>query len=130
MRVFMQKRLFAAALLTAVVFVLTSCEKAPPDAQAGTRFSVVEASIPDMQKAMADGRVSSEEIVKQYLIRIATYENVINASIAVNPHALELARQLDEERKRGKLRGPLHGIPVALKDNIQETEMPTTGGNI
>ena len=126
----MKSRLFATTLLTAAVFVLTSCEKAPPPAETRTPFSVVEASIPDMQKAMAEGRVTSEEIVKQYLIRIATYENVINASIAVNPHALEQARQLDEERKAGKLRGPLHGIPVALKDNIQVTEMPTTGGNI
>src|SRR5215470_9874484 len=112
----MQSRLFATTLL--------------PAAEARAPFSVVEASIPDMQKAMAEGRVTSEEIVKQYLIRIATYENVINASIAVNPHALEQARQLDEERKAGKLRGPLHGIPVALKDNIQVTGMPTTGGNI
>src|SRR5690606_13494616 len=76
------------------------------------------------------GRVTSEELVKQYLVRIATYENVINASIAVNPHAVEQARALDAERKAGKIRGPLHGIPVALKDNIQDTEMPTTGGNI
>ena len=68
----MQSRLFATTLPTAAVFVLTSCEKASPAAEAMAPFSVVEASIPDMQKAMAEGRVTSEEIVKQYLIRIAS----------------------------------------------------------
>ncbi|MCC6913168.1 MAG: hypothetical protein IT566_05655 [Rhodospirillaceae bacterium] len=126
----MKNRLFATTLLTAAALVLTSCEKAAPPAETRAPFNVIEASIPDMQKAMQEGRVTSEELVKQYLIRIATYENVINAAIAVNPRALEQARVLDAERKAGKLRGPMHGIPVALKDNIQDTEMPTTGGNI
>jgi amidase len=126
----MKNRLFTTTLLTAVGLVLGSCERPAPPAPAQPPFSVVEASIPEMQKAMAEGRVTSEEIVKQYLIRIATYENVINAAIAVNPRALEQARALDAERKAGKLRGPLHGIPVALKDNIQDTDMPTTGGTI
>ena len=124
----MRNRLFASTLLTAAAVVLTSCEPAAPPA--GPPFNVVEASIPDMQKAMAEGRVSAEELVKQYLVRIATYENVINATIAVNPNALAEARALDAERKAGKLRGPMHGIPVALKDNIQETTMPTTGGTL
>lgn len=125
----MKHRLFASTLLTAAALALASCEKAPqPETRAP--FDVVEASIPDMQKAMADGRVTAEDLVKQYLVRIATYENVINATIAVNPNALAEARALDAERKAGKLRGPLHGIPVALKDNIQETTMPTTGGTI
>ena len=126
----MKNSLLATTLLIAAALGLTSCEKAAPPAKTRAPFSVVEVSIPDIQKAIAEGRVTSEELVKQYLIRIATYENVINASIAVNPHALEQARKLDEERKAGKLRGPMHGIPIALKDNIQDTDMPTTGGNI
>ena len=128
----MKNKLSATTLLTAAAFVLSACERpaAPEQTEARPPFNVVEASIPDIQKAMAEGRVTSEEIVKQYLIRIATYENVINAAIAVNPRALEQARRLDEERKAGKIRGPLHGIPVALKDNIQDVDMPTTGGNI
>src|SRR5207248_6372591 len=60
--------------------------------------------------------------------RIATYEDKLHAAITVNPKALEEADALDAERKAGKIRGPLHGIPVALKDNIQTTNMPTTGG--
>jgi len=92
------------------------------------RFSVVEAGIADMQKAMKDGRVTSRELVLQYLTRIATYEDKLNAAMFVNPRALQEAEALDRERARGKLRGPLHGIPIALKDNIHTTDMPTTGG--
>ena len=100
----MKNRLFATTLLTAAAFVLSSCEKAAPPAETKAPFNVVEATIPEMQKAMQEGRVTSEELVKQYLIRIATYENVINAAIAVNPQALAQARALDEERKAGKVR--------------------------
>ena len=92
------------------------------------RFSVVEATIPQMQAALAKGQVTSRQLVEQYLARMATYEDRINATLAVNPKALEEADQLDRERAQGKLRGPLHGIPVALKDNIHTTNMPTTGG--
>lgn len=97
-------------------------------AQGQSRFSVVEATIPQMQAAMARGQVTSRQLVEQYLQRIGMYEDRINATLAVNPKALEEADRLDRERAQGKLRGPLHGIPVALKDNIHTTDMPTTGG--
>ncbi|MGZ8868524.1 MAG: amidase family protein, partial [Thermoanaerobaculia bacterium] len=93
-----------------------------------TPFSVVEATIPQMQDALRSGRVTSRELVTQSLIRIAMYEDQLNAVISVNRKALEEADQLDRERAAGKIRGPLHGIPVALKDNIHTTHMPTTGG--
>ena len=89
-------------------------------------FSVVEATIPDMQRAMQEDRVTARQIVEQYLMRIALYEEKLNAVLAVNPKALEEADRLDAERRAGKVRGPLHGIPVALKDNIHTTNMPTT----
>lgn len=118
-------RLFAAvSVLTAVA----ACAPAPPAPAAP--FSVVEAGITDMQQALADGRVTSRQLVEQYLQRIATYEERLNATLAVNPTALEEADRLDAERKAGRLRGPLHGIPVALKDNIHTIEMPTTGGAV
>jgi amidase len=91
-------------------------------------FSVIEASIPEMQKAMKEHRITSREIVEQYLLRIATYDSRLHATITVNPNALKEAEQLDRERAQGKLRGPLHGIPIALKDIIHTTNMPTTGG--
>src|SRR4051812_21617390 len=87
--------------------------------------SVVEATIPELQRAMASGRVTSVELVRQYLARIGMYEPVLHAVLAVNPNALADAERLDRERARGHVRGPLHGIPVALKDNIQTTMMPT-----
>jgi amidase len=95
---------------------------------ARTPFSVVEATIGEMQAAMAQGRVTSRDLVLQSLARIAIYEDKLHAAITVNRDALKEADELDRERARGKLRGPLHGIPVALKDNIHTTNMPTTGG--
>ena len=97
-------------------------------AQGQGRFTVVEATIPQMQAAMAKGQVTSRQLVEQYLIRLGLYEDRLNAALAINPRALQEADALDRERAQGKLRGPLHGIPVALKDNIHTTEMPTTGG--
>lgn len=93
-----------------------------------TTFRIVEATIPEMQAAMAAKRLTSRELVGQYLMRIGLYEHRLHAAIVVNPHALEEAEQLDRERAQGRVRGPLHGIPIALKDNIHTTQMPTTGG--
>jgi amidase len=91
-------------------------------------FTVVDAGIADMRTAMEEGRTNSRQLVAQYLVRIAMYEHRVHAALAVNPHALEEAERLDRERANGQIRGPLHGIPVALKDNIHTTDMPTTGG--
>ena len=97
-------------------------------AQAPHPFTVVEATLGEMQKAMADGRATSRDLVQQSLIRIALYEDQLNAVISVNRRALEEAGERDRERAAGKVRGPLHGIPIALKDNIHTVDMPTTGG--
>ena len=94
----------------------------------GPGFSIVEASIDEMRLAMEQGRTTSRDIVTQSLVRIATYEDRLNAVITVNRRALEEADELDRERRAGRIRGPLHGIPIALKDNIHTTDMPTTGG--
>ena len=91
-------------------------------------FTVVETSIADMRRALEQKRTTSHDIVRQYLDRIATYEDKLHAVVAVNPRALAIADSLDRLRSQGKILGPLHGIPVALKDNIHTTDMPTTGG--
>ena len=84
--------------------------------------------IPELQSALQSGRVTSRQLVELYLARIGTYEDRVNAIITVNPRALDEADRLDRERAAGKLRGPLHGIPIALKDNVHTTDIRTTGG--
>ena len=119
----------AYTVIFAIMGLLAAGQSRPPaPPPANQPFTVVEASIREMQTAMQQGRITSREIVLQYLTRIAIYEDKLNAVIYVNPHALEEAEARDRERAQGKLRGPLHGIPIALKDNLQTMDMPTTGG--
>src|SRR5262249_47383895 len=109
------------ALVGAVACIALTARAANAQARVASPakpFTVVEASVADMRKALEQKRTTSHEIVQQYLTRIALYEHRINAIITVNPNALAIADSLDRERARGRIHGPLHGIPVALKDNI------------
>lgn len=94
---------------------------------------VYEATIPQLQAAMARGEVSSVQLVDAYLARIAAYDQqgpALNSIIRLNPRARQEAAALDAERKARGPRGPLHGIPVILKDNYDTADLPTTGGSI
>src|SRR4029450_2372134 len=115
-----------------VLLVLCCACSRPPAAPAASSqpINVVEASIADLRKAMEQGRATSHDIVRQYLTRIALYEDRFNATLAVNPNALKDADERDKERAQGKVRVPLHAIPIALKDNVHTTTMPTTGGAV
>jgi Asp-tRNA(Asn)/Glu-tRNA(Gln) amidotransferase A subunit family amidase len=94
-------------------------------------FEVHEQSIVDLQAAMTAGRVSSRGLVDSYLARIQAYDQAgprINSIVLINPRAREDADALDRERAEKGPRGPLHGIPILIKDNYDTADMPTSGG--
>ncbi|HEV3410984.1 MAG TPA: amidase [Puia sp.] len=97
-------------------------------------FPLLEATIDQLQQKMAAGEYSSVSITKLYLKRIEALNRkgpAINAVIELNPDALTIAAAMDAERKAGKVRGPLHGIPVLIKDNIDSGDkMQTTAGSL
>ncbi len=96
-----------------------------------TTVALSDATIPQLQAAMQSGSLTAEKLTQLFLARIDAYEKSgprLHALITVNPHALDDARALDAERKAGKVRGPLHGIPIVLKDIIDTADLPTTGG--
>jgi amidase len=93
-------------------------------------FAPFEASIPELQAAMDEGRLTAVDLVEYYLARIALYDDDLAAILTLNPNALEEASALDAERLAVGARGPLHGIPVVLKDNLNTFDMPTTAGSV
>src|SRR5262245_14616798 len=100
-------------------------------ARATTTVALSDASIAELQTAMQSGSLTAEKLTQMFLARIDAYEKSgprLHALITINPKALDDARALDAERKAGKVRGPLHGIPIILKDIIDTADLPTTGG--
>ena len=124
-------RLAILAIATCAVLLGTSSA----DVRAAEKpFNVVEASIDDIQKAILDRKLTARTVVQMYLDRIAAYDKKgpkINSVITLNPKALEEADKLDAAFARdGKLTGPLHGIPVLLKDQVDVAGLPTTLGSV
>lgn len=116
------------ALLACVVLLVAGCTRDP-----GSIPSPLEATIPELQRAMETGELTSVELVDFYLARIAAYDKAgpkLNAVILVNPAARDEAAALDAERASSGPRGTLHGIPVILKDNLGTADLQTTAGSL
>jgi Asp-tRNA(Asn)/Glu-tRNA(Gln) amidotransferase A subunit family amidase len=99
---------------------------------AGPDFDLIDASVSGIHHAMRTGRLTCRQLVQAYLDRIAAYDQhgpALNAFLHVNPEALSVAEEMDRTFARGGFRGPLHGIPVVLKDNHDTADMPTTAGS-
>ena len=118
---------FALAVLAAATLLAAPSWAAPAP-------PLERASIADIAAAMANGSLTSEQLVRFYLDRISRLDGAgpgLHAVIALNPDAIAEARALDDERRSGHVRGPLHGVPVLLKDNIETADrMATTAGSL
>jgi len=103
-----------------------------PSVLRAAEMKIENATIADLQAAFKKGTLTAEKLTELYLARIDAYDQKgpkLNTVITLNPKALEQARALDAERKAGKVRGPLHGIPIVLKDNFDTYDLPTTAGS-
>jgi amidase len=117
-----------ALVLAAIALIATPC----PHAQTRT-FDLLTTTVGDIQAAVASGALTYERLVQLYLNRIDAYDKNgprLNAILAINPRALETARALDAERKAKGPRSPLHGIPIAVKDNVDVSDMPSAAGTL
>lgn len=117
----MKKTFFMMSLLGA--FAAFHATEAVADSR------IFEKSVPELQKQLQSGKLTSKEMVNYYLTRIKVYDGAINSMITVNPNALAEAEKLDKMRASGQILGPLHGIPIILKDNYDTKDMVTTSGS-
>ncbi len=113
-----------------IIFICTvlfiACES-PKEVQP---IDVTELTISNIHQAYQEGNFTSEQLVSAYLDRINQFDTLINAITTINPDALSIAKELDEEYSRTKVLRPLHGIPLIVKDNIQTQGLPTSAGAI
>ncbi len=125
-------RIQAVFLLIAACLAASSAgTTSQPRPWAGDRFDVMEKRIPELQGAMRRGAITARDLVEIYLARIDACDRRgprINAMVVLNPRALEEAGAFDAERSARGPRGPLHGIPVVVKDNFDMAGLPTSAG--
>ncbi|MGH9457679.1 MAG: amidase [Thermoanaerobaculia bacterium] len=125
----------AAAAASAQVPLEQPPEKPPLDPKEPRLrpFDLDEANIGDLQAAMSEGRWSAREIAEMYLRRIDEVDGGlgVNSILEINPDAIRIATERDEERRQGRVRGPLHGVPIVVKDNLDTADrMMTTAGSL
>jgi amidase len=133
MPAYMKRRGAAAGI--ALCLLVAGCSKDTHPAPAvAAAFPLEELTIRDLQDAMTSGRYTSHQLVELYLKRIDELDRrgpTLRSISEVNPDALRIADELDAERRQGRVRGPLHGIPVVIKDNIDTADkMATTAGSL
>lgn len=119
-------------ILICIVLLLAACNMTNQKEKKSSDVDPAFATIAEIQDIFDSGKLTSEQLVQQCLDRIKAYDHkgpALNAMITINPKALEVARALDMERKEKGSRGPLHGIPIILKDNYNTGDLPTTGGS-
>lgn len=123
----MERRQFIQlATVTSLALAVTKEVSANPPA-----FEFDEITISELQESMKSGKLSAEKIAEKYLDRIKDLDKKLNSVIELNPDVIQIAKQLDKERKAGKIRSLMHGIPVLIKDNINTADkMKTTAGSL
>jgi amidase len=131
-----------AAVVAATVGLVSPASAAPAKPSAANSgpgairpvlhgIDLESATIPDLQKAMDRGRLSSVQLTRFYLSRIRVLDKKVNAVLAVNPDAMKIAAASDQQRRRHGARSPLEGIPVLVKDNVNTRDRePTTAGSL
>ncbi len=126
-------RLPLPRVIVLALVVLTAAYRDLRAQRPAPTFNVVEASITELQDALRTTRLTSVQLVDAYLARIAAYDHAgprLNSLIRLNPRARVEAAALDAERRAGTVRGPLHGIPIIVKDNYDTRDLPTSGGSL
>jgi amidase len=113
-------------ILMAVVIGSSGCQ----NREQSKPIELSELTIANIHQAYKNGTFNSQQLVTAYLNRIADSDSIINAITVINPEALSIAKELDEEYQRTKVLRPLHGIPLIVKDNINTKGLPTTAGSL
>lgn len=131
---------FSSGVTAALLMVASACAAPTPRASTAVAtpsvaaFELEEATIAELQEGMRTGKYTARSLTEAYLARMAALDRqgpALQAMLDLNPDALEIADRLDAERRAGKVRGPLHGVPIVIKDNIATADrMTTTAGSL
>ena len=118
-------------LVLPFILLLFSCNQGPDSAEFHN-LDLEEITVSELQERYENGDLTTRQVVQAYLNRIEAIDRngpELNSILTLNGNALDIADRLDQERREGTIRGPLHGVPILLKDNINTADMPTTAGS-